>query len=55
MKIGDLIRHKPSHVLGIVTYIFRGIRPDCDMVEVAWADGYRGDILIRNIEKVDKK
>ena len=53
MKVGDLIRHKPSHVLGIVTYVFRGIRCG-DMVEVAWADGYRGDILVRNIEKVDK-
>ena len=54
MKVGDLIRHKPSHVLGIVTYVFRGIGTG-DLAEVAWADGYRSDILIRNIEKVDKK
>jgi hypothetical protein len=55
MKIGELIKHKPSNVLGVVTYVWCDEGGRAGLVEVTWVDGYQGDILVRNVEKVDKK
>jgi len=47
MEKGDLIIHKRDQVLGIIVYIFQTRK---DLVEVVWADGYRSDIRVREVE-----
>ena len=49
MKVGDLVRHKPSKVLGVIVYIFFSKNLE-GLVEVVWLDGCRGDIELRHIE-----
>ena len=49
MKVGDLVRHKPSKTLGFITYIFFSNNLK-GLVEVRWFDGFLGDIECRHIE-----
>jgi len=53
MKVGDLVRHKPSKTLGLITYVFfsKNLK---GLVEVRWLDGLAGDIECRHIEVVSE-
>ena len=54
MKVGDLIYHKPSKVLGVITFAYQCVGYD-DMVEVRWCDNLKqSTIMKRRIEKADK-
>ena len=37
MQVGDLVRHKNSKVVGIITHIYTGFD---NLVKVSWADGH---------------
>ena len=53
MKVGDLVKHKPSKTLGIITYVFFSKNLD-GLLAVAWLDGYIGDIECRHVEVISE-
>ena len=53
MKVGDLVKHKPSKTLGVITYVFFSKNLD-GLLEVMWADGYKGDIECRHVEVISE-